>query len=69
MTPVTRTEIHGHVAAAFGSSAVALDDIIEAARNSGARPELIVVLKRLPSDRTYGHLRDLWHHIGDVPLQ
>jgi hypothetical protein len=40
-------------------------DILAAAR-PGARPRLAGVLSVLP-ERTYGHLRDLWPHLPEVP--
>ena len=42
-------------------------DILEAAGRPGARPRPAGVLSVLP-DRTYGHLRDLWPHLPEVPV-
>jgi hypothetical protein len=65
---VTRTEILQGVERAFGVVSVSRGDLIEVARREGARPEVLRAIERLPDDRLYGHVRDLWSHLEDVPV-
>ncbi len=66
--PVTRTEIIQCIKGAFGTRAVPREELIEHARRAGARPALVGLLQRLPNDRPYSHVRDLWYPLEDVPL-
>ncbi len=66
--PATRTEIADHVGAAFGADAVCRDELLAAARASGARGAVLRALERLP-DRSYRHLRELWPELPGVPVE
>ncbi|MGH3321790.1 MAG: DUF2795 domain-containing protein [Streptosporangiaceae bacterium] len=66
-TPVTRMEIADHVSATFEHGPSSRDQLLEAASDSGARPELVAVLERLP-DRRFAALRQLWQDLHDVPV-
>lgn len=65
--PVTRVEIADHVRAAFASGPASRQMLIDAAAGSHARPEVLVVLQRLPANR-YQELRHLWGDLPDVPI-
>ncbi|MBE0418036.1 MAG: DUF2795 domain-containing protein [Coriobacteriia bacterium] len=65
---VTRTEILAHVEGAFGFQALGREDIVDQARRTDARPEVIATLGRLPNDRPYTNVRDIWAHLEDVPV-
>jgi hypothetical protein len=65
--PITRTELAGHIATAFDAGRASRADLLAAAASSHARPQVIAVLQRLP-DREYGSVRDLWHHLADLPI-
>lgn len=65
---VTRTEILAHVEGAFGFQALGREDIVEQACRTKARSEVISTLRRLPNDRPYTHVRDIWAHLEDIPV-
>ncbi|MDA8321492.1 MAG: DUF2795 domain-containing protein [Actinomycetota bacterium] len=67
MRPVTRKEIARHTADAFDYPPATSSDLIEAAAASGARPEVIAVLRRLPGG-TYSHLREVWGDLPGIPV-
>jgi hypothetical protein len=64
---VTRVEIIDAVDAAFAGSSATKQDIITEAMRHESRGEVLTLLDRLPV-RTFGHVRDLWDHLPDVPL-
>ena len=64
---VTRTELANHIEAAFNHGPTTRDSLLAYAVSSHARPEIIAIIGRLP-DKTYPGLRDLWHHLIDVPV-
>jgi hypothetical protein len=69
MEPVTRSEIADHIEDAFvGAGAADRAELIEAARRSGARGEVIATLERLP-DRRYAGLRQLWTALPELPVR
>lgn len=63
-----REEIADHVEAAFDHPPASRTQILETARRSGARSEVLSILERLPADQTYRHLRDLWPHLPHIPV-
>ncbi|RZU73606.1 uncharacterized protein DUF2795 [Micromonospora kangleipakensis] len=67
MPSVTRTELAGHIATAFDAGRASRAELLAAAASSHARPQVIAVLQRLP-DQQYVSIRDLWHHLADVPI-
>ncbi|MHB1431471.1 MAG: DUF2795 domain-containing protein [Streptosporangiaceae bacterium] len=67
MRPVTRKEIARHTADAFDYPPATSSDLIEAAAASGARPEVVAVLRHLPGS-AYSHLREVWADLPGVPL-
>ncbi|GGM47994.1 hypothetical protein GCM10012275_18810 [Longimycelium tulufanense] len=66
-TPVTRIEIVDAIGGAFVASPVTAADLVAAADDAHARPEVLQTLRRLPA-RTYHSLRDLWEYLGDIPV-
>ncbi|WP_243713285.1 DUF2795 domain-containing protein [Actinomadura sp. 6K520] len=59
---VTRLEIAETIDSVFGDGPVSRDQIITAAQNAGARPDVVAALERLP-ERSFPHLRELWQHL------
>jgi hypothetical protein len=55
---VTHAEISRAISRAFGAGAVHRDSLLAVARGTGARPEVLEVLNRLPSYR-YHELRQV----------
>lgn len=69
MRVVTRSEIADHVEEAFlGAGASDRVELIEKAERSGARPEVIAALQRLP-DKRYSSLRQLWADLPELPVR
>ena len=64
---VTRDEIADYLAEIPSLFPATREDILIAAGASCARPPVIAALQELP-DRNYGHLRDLWPHLPNVPV-
>jgi hypothetical protein len=64
---VTRTELAVHVEAAFAAGPATRDQMLACAAGSRARPQIISMIRNMP-DRTYSSLRDLWRHLGDLPI-
>lgn len=67
MSSATRAEIADHVEAAFDYGSASKDELLESARASQARPEVLAALERLP-ERSYSTLRALWPELEDVPV-
>lgn len=65
---VTRIEIIDAVESAFSGTSATKQEIIAAAMRSESRDELLATLNRLPM-RSFSHVRDLWDHIPDIPLE
>jgi hypothetical protein len=65
--PVTRFEIVDAVEAAFVRPPVTKSELLESARDAGARHELLATLNRL-RDRRFSNARDLWADLDDVPV-
>lgn len=65
---VTRTEIADHIEGAFGRAVLARGDLLEQAKRTGARPEVVNTIAKLPNDGAYVRLRDLWSHLSEVPV-
>lgn len=64
---VTRTELAAHVAAAFSAGPASRDGLLAYAVGSHARPAVIMMINSLP-DKSYPSLRDLWYHLGELPV-
>ena len=64
---VTRIEIAQAVQEAFRRRPAPRIRLIETAKGRGARGEVISLLERLP-DRGFGHLRELWREMPEVPV-
>ncbi|WP_170220650.1 DUF2795 domain-containing protein [Amycolatopsis cihanbeyliensis] len=64
---VTRDEIIDAVEDAFREGSATKQELLIAAIQHEARTEVHTILQRLP-DRTFGHVRDLWDHLPDIPL-
>jgi hypothetical protein len=66
--PVTRTEIAHHIAGAFVPAGARSAELVEHATQSGARPEVVAAIERLP-EGMYPSMRDMWKHLDDIPVQ
>jgi len=64
----SRTEIADHIADAFDGGAATKHDLIGAARDRGASPEVVAALHRLP-EGSYRELRSLWPHLPQLPIE
>jgi hypothetical protein len=64
---VTRFEILDAVEGAFVRPPVTKSELLESARDAGARDELLATLNRL-RDRRFSNARDLWADLEDVPV-
>ncbi|PXY17045.1 hypothetical protein BA062_37870 [Prauserella flavalba] len=64
---MTRIEIIDAVDTAFADSSATKQEIITAAVQHESRDDVLALLDRLPA-RTFGHVRDLWDYLPDVPL-
>lgn len=67
MNSATRAEIADHVETAFDFDSPSKDQLLDCARASQARPEVLAALERLPS-RHYPTLRHLWPELEDLPV-
>lgn len=67
MNSATRAEIADHVETAFDYGTASKDTLLESARATQARPEVLAALERLP-ERKYSTLRALWPELEDVPV-
>jgi hypothetical protein len=65
---VTRLKIADAIAGGFGPRGAGREDLLSAARQAGAEPEVLSVVKQLP-DLHYRTLRDLWDHLPDMPVE
>jgi hypothetical protein len=65
--PVTRVEIVEHVAAAFDGEPSARDQLLELARQRGARSAVLRALEELPHG-PFRQVRDLWPFLPDMPI-
>lgn len=68
MVNVARIQIADLVADAFGPSGADRSQILAAAADGGAPPELLAALERLP-DRSFATMRDLWSFLPDIPVE
>lgn len=64
----SRKEIADHIADAFGGAAATKHDLVGAAQNRGASPEVVAALHRLP-EGNYRELRSLWPHLPQLPIE
>lgn len=64
---VTRVEIADAVEEAFHRRPAPRKRLIEAATRCGARGEVVSLLEQLP-DREFGHLREIWREMPEVPV-
>jgi hypothetical protein len=62
-------EILDLVEGAFVGPSVTKTEVLEFARDLGARPEVLHTLTRLDADRRFGTPRDLWADLPDVPVE
>jgi hypothetical protein len=60
-------EIIEAVSGVFGPSGASAEDIIDAARSHGVRPEVLEILRRLP-ERQYVRANQLWEELTDLPV-
>lgn len=66
--PVSRMEIVDAVGSAFEAGGADRSQILTAAVATGARPEVIETLERLP-DRRFGDVRKLWQELPELPIE
>ena len=67
MSTVTRVEIADHLASTFDYGPASKDELLEHARATQARPEVLSLLEQLPS-RTFRELRQLWPQLPDIAV-
>ena len=65
--PVTRIEIADHIEHVFDGRPHTLEELLDAARSSRARPAVLDTLGGLPPSN-YAHLRELWNHLTKTPV-
>lgn len=68
-TPVTRTEVAAAVRAVFDSGSGTREDMLDAALQAKARSEVVQAISKLPPFKTYGHLRQIWPDLPDMPVR
>lgn len=66
--PVTRMEILDLVEGAFIGPWTSKDEILDVARDQGARAAVLRTLERLDAERRFGTVRDMWADLADVPV-
>lgn len=66
--PVTRLEVVMGVSSAFHCGRPTRFQVMTAAGQTAARPEVLALLQRLP-DRRYDAPNDLWVELPDVPVE
>ncbi|HWG62556.1 MAG TPA: DUF2795 domain-containing protein [Streptosporangiaceae bacterium] len=66
--PVSRTEIHSNINEAFIAGSATRADMLEAARASSARPEVVGLLQQLP-ERRFNSIRQIWAELPDLPVE
>jgi hypothetical protein len=66
--PVSRMEIVDTVDSAFETGGADRSEILTAAVATGARPEVIETLERLP-DRRFADVRELWQELPELPVE
>ncbi len=64
---ITRMEIVEAVGTAFRGTAVGRDHLVVAAREAGARSEVLELLGGLPDGR-FREIRDLWIDLSHLPV-
>ena len=64
--PVSRFDIAEFVGDLFRGTTVSRSLLVTTARSRGARPAVVLALKRLP-DRPYRHLSELWKELPEMP--
>ena len=67
MKVVTRLEIADLVSDAFGPAGADRAALLATAATNGAHPAVVDKLHELP-DCTFRSMRQLWHHIPEVPV-
>lgn len=65
---VTRVEIVDYVEHAFADAPLRRDALLDAVVATGARPQVADILRRLPERHRFHHPRELWQHLGEVPV-
>lgn len=64
---VTRREVLDAVYPAFVTGGARRREMVSVAGRSGLRPDIVRMVETLP-ERRYGHLRDIWADLPDLPL-
>lgn len=65
---VSRTQIVDAIGAHLGGHPMSRADLIAYAMRTGAHPDVIDALRRLP-DRSFSNVRQLWEFLPDVPVE
>ena len=68
MSTVTRVAIADAVADAFGNGGARRSEILAAATSKKTAPAVLDRIAELP-DRHFSHVRDLWKHMPEVPVE
>lgn len=67
-TPLTRTEVATAITSAFSLRSVTRDMLLERARHTGVRHEVVAALERLPA-REYSDLRQVWADLPEMSVR
>lgn len=67
MSAVTRVEIAEHVASAFDYGPASKDELLESARATHARSDVLELLEQLPAS-IYRELRQLWVELPGIAV-
>ena len=65
---VTRQELYDATATAFDRPPATKEDMIIAAVHHHGRRELMAELSKIPDDRRFQSIRDIWRYLPDVPV-
>lgn len=68
MSSTSRIVLADHVEPAFANGSATKDELLAAARNSGASPAVLADLQRLP-EGSYRDLRALWPALPGLPVE
>lgn len=66
--PATRVEVVECLSPALSGGPLQRDQLMAAALSTGARQAVLDLLQSLPAGLQFGHVRDLWACLPDVPI-
>lgn len=65
---VTGQELYDAIATAFDRRPTTKEDMIIAAVHHQGRREFMAELSKIPDDRRFQSIRDVWRYLPDVPV-